>query len=139
MTHDSVWRGLGSRSGNARVSGVGGTREANVVRYAVIVQQPTTLGELDGQRSAGLLKIAKMFREAGLATRSCSNMDAWLKAHAFFVTAICGAICLSGGDCKRLSRDDVALRLMTKGVREGFASSTRTGMPSYAFLAEGAV
>jgi 2-dehydropantoate 2-reductase len=128
---------LGELFGRDRIMlgfpGVGGTREANVVRYAVVAQQPTTLGELDGRRSARLLKIAKMFRKAGLATRSCSNMDAWLKAHAFFVTAICGAIYLSGGDCKRLSTDDVTLKLMTKGVREGFAAVHALACPVLPF------
>jgi 2-dehydropantoate 2-reductase len=117
---------LGELFGHDRIMlgfpGVGGALEANIVKYAVIAQQPTTLGELDGRRSARLLKIAKMFREAGLSIRLCNNMDAWLKAHAFFVTAICGAIYLSGGDCNRLSTADETLKLMTKGVREGFAA-----------------
>jgi hypothetical protein len=56
-------------------------------------------------------------------------MDAWLKTHAFFVTAVCGAIYLSGGDCGRLSEDDATLSLMTNGVREGFAAVRALGLP----------
>jgi CRISPR/Cas system-associated endonuclease Cas1 len=55
------------------------------------------------------------------------DMDGWLKAHAFFVTAIGGAIYLVGGDPHRLSKDDEALRLMADGVREGFATVRALG------------
>jgi 2-dehydropantoate 2-reductase len=54
-------------------------------------------------------------------------MDAWLKTHAFFVTAVCGAIYLAGGDCRNLSRDSAALTLMTHGVREGFGAVRALG------------
>jgi hypothetical protein len=50
-----------------------------------------------------------------------------IKAHAFFVTAVSGAIYMVGGDCRRLSEDSAALTLMTKGVREGFAAVRALG------------
>jgi hypothetical protein len=56
-------------------------------------------------------------------------MDAWLKAHAFFVTAISGAIYMAGSDCRRLSEDRATLTLMTEGVREGFAAMRGLGRP----------
>ncbi len=102
--------------------GAGGTREGHVVRYAMISQQPTTLGESGGHRSSRLLQLVKTFQAAGFPTRIERNMDAWLKTHAFFVTAVSGAIYLAGGDCHRLSEDNATLRLMVKGVREGFAA-----------------
>jgi len=107
--------------------GAGGTSDGHVVRYAMIAQQPTTLGELDGRRTARLRKIAKAFRDADFPTKICGDMDAWLKAHAFFVTAICGAIYLAAGDCRNLSRDNAALTLMTHGVREGFTAVRALG------------
>ncbi len=118
--------GLAEALGRGRVllgfPGAGGTRDGPIVRYAMIAQQPTTLGELDGARTARLREIAEAFRDAGfLPTKICNDMDAWLKTHAFFVTALCGAIYLAGGDCRRLSTDSAALSLMTNGVREGFA------------------
>jgi len=84
--------------------GAGGTRDGYVVSYAMIAQQPTTLGELDGRLTARLRQISKAFRDARLPTKISRNMDAWLKAHAFFVTAMCGAIYLAGDDCRKLSR-----------------------------------
>jgi 2-dehydropantoate 2-reductase len=108
--------------------GAGGMRDGQIIRYAMIAQQPTTLGEISGRRTARLRKLADAFRGAGFPTKISRHMDAWLKAHAFFVTAISGAIYLAGGDCHRLSEDNAILALMTKGVREGFATVRALGL-----------
>jgi 2-dehydropantoate 2-reductase len=108
--------------------GAGGTREGYLIRYAMIAQQPTTLGELDGRQTARLRNLARAFRESGFSTTISRDMDAWLRAHAFFVTAVGGAIYLAGGDCRRLSEDNATLALMAKGVREGFAAIRALGM-----------
>jgi 2-dehydropantoate 2-reductase len=109
--------------------GAGGTRDGHVIRYALISQQPTTLGEWGGQRTARLRTLVAAFRKAEFPTKISRNMNAWLQAHAFFVTSVSGAIYLSGGDCRRLSEDTTSLALMTEGVREGFASVRALGMP----------
>ena len=108
--------------------GAGGTRDGHVVRYAMIAQQPTTLGELDGQRTARLHKLVETFRQSGFRTTTSRDMDAWLKAHAFFVTAVSGAIYMAGGDCHRLSEDKATVVLMAKGVREGYATVRALGL-----------
>ena len=129
--------GLAEALGRDRVilgfPGVGGTREGHVVKYAMIKQQPTTIGEVDGRRTARLREISQAFRDAGLPASICDDMDAWLKIHAFFVTAMCGAIYLAGGDCRQLSRDSATLRLMTSGVCEGFAAVRALGHPIMPF------
>ena len=108
--------------------GAGGTRDNQVVRYAIITQQPTTLGELDGRQSPRTSEIAAALRGSGFPTKISHDMDAWLKAHAFFVTAICGAIYLAGGDCRRLSSENATLELMMEGVREGFSAVRALGL-----------
>jgi 2-dehydropantoate 2-reductase len=108
--------------------GAGGIKKGNVIRYALIPQQPTTLGELTGGTSQRLRAIAGAFRKAGFKTTIASNMDAWLKTHALFVTAICGALYLAGANCRRLSEDTVLLGLMSKGIREGFAALSALGI-----------
>jgi 2-dehydropantoate 2-reductase len=119
--------------GNDRVvlgfPGVGGTKEGHVVRYAMISQQPTTIGEVDGRRTSRLEELVNMFRAAQLPTRVERHMDAWLKTHAFFVTAVCGAIYQAGGDCRRLSLDTARLELLVAGVSEGFGAVRATGLP----------
>ena len=53
--------------------------------------------------------LARAFKAAGFPTTISGDMDGWLKAHAFFVTAVSGAIYMVGGDCQRLSEDSAAL------------------------------
>jgi 2-dehydropantoate 2-reductase len=108
--------------------GAGGTMDGHVVRYALIAQQPTALGGFGGPLSPRLTELAGAFRAAGFAVNLSADMDAWLKAHAFFVTAISGAIYMSGGDCRLLSENSAALHLMAKGVREGFAAVRALGL-----------
>jgi 2-dehydropantoate 2-reductase len=102
--------------------GAGGTREGHIVRYAMVAQQPTMLGELDGTESPRLHAVTEVFRVSGFKIRTTRDMEGWLKAHAFFVTAVSGAIYLAGGSPRRLSEDTKALQLMAQGVREGFAA-----------------
>jgi len=109
--------------------GAGGTREGHIIRYAMIPQQPTMLGELGGKRTPRLRNIARAFRAAGLRTRLAHAMDAWLKAHAFFITAISGALYLAASDTRRLADDHASLRMMVQGVREGFAAVDALGLP----------
>ncbi len=109
--------------------GAGGARDAEVIRYAMISQQPTMLGELSGQKTERLNIILKAFTQSEIKCRTSSEMDAWLKCHAFFVTAICGAIYRAGGDCLQLSNDRANLRLMVKGVGEGFSAVQALGRP----------
>jgi len=107
--------------------GAGGTRDGHLVRYVMIAQQPTTLGELDGQRTARLRNLVETFRQCGFPTTTSRDMDAWLKAHAFFVTAISGAIYMAGGDFHRLSEDKATAALMAEGVREGYSAVRALG------------
>ena len=108
--------------------GAGGTRDGHLVRYAMIAQQPTTLGELGGQRTPRLRRLVETFRQCGFPTTISRDMDAWLKAHAFFVTAVSGAIYIAGGDCHRLSGDKATVALMAKGVREGYSADRALGL-----------
>ncbi len=119
--------------GQARVllgfPGAGGARDGSVVRYALVPQQSTTLAEWSGQRSARVRALAHTLRVAGFPTSISRNMDAWLKTHALFVTAVSGAIYRAGGNCRQLSESHADLQLMTHGVREGFAAVRRLGLP----------
>ncbi len=108
--------------------GAGGTRDGHIVSFALIRQQPTTLGETGGGYTERLNRVVDAFRTSGLKTRVEPDMDAWLKAHAFFVTAISGAIYLADGDCKQLAKDTATLRLMVTGTREGFGAVRVLGL-----------
>ncbi|MGI8688858.1 MAG: ketopantoate reductase family protein [Thermomicrobiales bacterium] len=109
--------------------GASGAREGPVVRYALIPQQPTTLGELDDRPSPRLRGIADVLRAAGFRVAISRKMDAWLKTHAMFVTAVSGALYLAGGDNERLARMPDGVPLFTRGVREGFGALDALGLP----------
>ena len=48
------------------------------------------------------------------------DMDAWLRGHAVFVTAIAGALYTKAGSARRLSTDIATIRTFILGVREGW-------------------
>ncbi len=113
--------------------GAGGTLEGHVVHYAMIAQQPTTLGEPNGSQTTRLRALAEVLHTCGFRTRIDNNMDAWLSSHAFFVTSVSGAIYLAGDDCERLSRSKTILELMVCGVCEGFNVVRARGQPVHPF------
>lgn len=107
--------------------GAGGTLDGHVVRYVLISQQPTTIGEPRGIHTDRPKAFAELMRRAGFPTRTDSDMDGWLISHAFFVAWVCAAIYLAGGECKRLSSNRPALEMMVDGVREGFRTVKALG------------
>jgi 2-dehydropantoate 2-reductase len=113
--------------------GAGGILQGHVVRYIMIRQQPTTLGEPNDSRSTRLPAVVETLRASELRTRIDSDMNAWLVSHAFFVTAVSGAVYLAEGDCARLSRSQALLNLMVSGVREGFHAVRALGRPVHPF------
>jgi 2-dehydropantoate 2-reductase len=113
--------------------GAGGTLEEHVVHYAMIAQQPTTVGEPNGKQTARLRTLLEALRACGFRARIDNDMDAWLISHAFFVTSVSGAIYIAGGDCGLLSRSPLLLKLMVDGVREGFSAVRALGRPVHPF------
>ncbi|MBN2548935.1 MAG: ketopantoate reductase family protein [Anaerolineales bacterium] len=101
--------------------GGGGRREGALVRYRQTPRntQPTTLGELDGQPSLRLHRLANALEGAGMPVAICDNMDAWLKTHVALVSPMANAIYAAGGDNHRLARTRDGLTLMVRAVREG--------------------
>ncbi len=99
--------------------GAGGVHDGERIRYAAVRQQPTTFGPVAGQALARANGLARLFEAAGFATSVVSDMEAWLKTHAFLVVAICGALYASGGTSARLAADTHRLALLADGLREG--------------------
>lgn len=101
--------------------GLGGSRAADgAIEYIQVRQQHTTLERDDG--------IATMLRQAGFAVDVCGDMDAWLKTHAVFVTAMGAAILTAGGDSAALAADLAAVRDLVAAVGEGFRALARQGI-----------
>ena len=89
----------------------GGTRDGPAIRYVLIRQQKTTLGEPDGTRSAPVQRHR-------LPTVITANIDGWLLAHAAFIVPIAFALYRDGTDAARLARDLDTLRMMVRATRQ---------------------
>lgn len=101
------------------------------IRYVITSarEQPTTLGELDGSKSARIVSIASALEESGFPVSVSTNIDAWLKTHvAKILPSVC-ALFQAGGRPEQLAADDEALRLMSRAIREGFQVLRAIGVP----------
>ena len=107
--------------------GVGGAHVADVVRYVLIRQQPTTLGEASGKVSERVLRLSECLRAAGLPTRVSRNIDGWLMAHAAFIVPLTLALEASDGDPIVLAGDRGTLALLVDTTREIFGSLRMDG------------
>ena len=107
--------------------GAGGVRIDAMVRYVLIPQQPTTIGEPSGHRTPRVHMLVRLLRSAGFRTRVERHMDAWLNVHAVFVTAVVGALYLSNSNTRTLAADRRAVRRLVQGVRQGFRALAANG------------
>jgi 2-dehydropantoate 2-reductase len=126
----SLFDALGSGRVLLGFPGAGGAREPTQVRYRLIPQQPTTLGEPDGRITPRLRQVAKVLLEAGFPVAFSRNMDVWLKTHALFVTAIAGAIYDAGGTCAALTTRPDGVHRLVRAVRQGFLALHALGVPN---------
>ena len=108
--------------------GAGGSLQRGVVEYALIPQQPTTIGEPSMAITQRLRRIAQVLIRAGFRTVISRDMPAWLKTHAVFVTAVAGALYAGGGSAKTLALDHVRLEEFVLGVRRGFGALQKAGV-----------
>lgn len=106
---------------------VGGVRAGSVVRYVTISQQKTMLGELNGETTPRVLRLKKMFDDAGFSVRICADVDAWMLAHASFILPIVFSLYRCGTDAAALAADPGAVRLMVRATRQGFAALRSRG------------
>ena len=101
------------------------------LRYVITSrrEQPTTIGELDGTRSARVAAIAQVFERAGFPSSICGNMDAWLKTHVAKILPTAAALFYAGGRVEQLAANDEAIRLMVRAIREGLAILRANDIP----------
>ncbi len=108
--------------------GAGGWLDGATVRYRLIPEQPTTLGEPDGSLSPRLQQVRKILEQAGFPVALSRRMDDWLKTHAMLVTAIAGAIYLGHGSTAEVARSPDSIRVLVHGIRQGFGLLADAGV-----------
>jgi 2-dehydropantoate 2-reductase len=105
----------------------GGTREGPVVKYVLISQQKTMLGEPEGTTSPRVRHLQSVLNETGFPTLISANIEHWLLAHAAFVVPIAFALYRVGVDPAKLAADPVTLRLMVRATRQAFTALRANG------------
>jgi hypothetical protein len=125
VNHATGSQALFAALGHDRVAvafpGAAGVLEDGVVRYVEVAEQPTAI-------ESRAVAVAEVFRGAGFRIASIDDMDAWLKRHAVFITAICGAIYDAGGSASSLAAARPLVRAFILAVREGWAALDLAGV-----------
>jgi 2-dehydropantoate 2-reductase len=98
----------------------GGVRDGPVVRYVMIRQQKTMVGEATGTTTPRARQLQEVLDGAGFPTRITANIDGWMLGHAAFVVPIGLALYRVGTDAARLAADPDTVRLMVRATREAF-------------------
>jgi len=105
----------------------GGSLAGPVVRYVLISQQKTMLGEPDGTSSPRVRLLRSVLIDAGFPTLISAHIEDWLMAHAAFVVPIAFALYRVGVDPAKLAADPVSMRLMVLATRQAFTALRVSG------------
>jgi len=105
----------------------GGVRDGPVIRYVLIRQQKTMLGEPHGEMTPRVRQLQGTLSAAGFPTKISANINAWMLGHAAFVVPIALALCRVGSDAASLAADPGTVRLMVLATRQAFTALRGAG------------
>ena len=105
----------------------GGTRDGPVIRFVLIRQQKTMIGEPGGTTTGRIRHLQEVLTGAGFPTRISADIGGWLTGHAAFVVPIAFALYRAGTDAPRLAADPASMRLMVLATREAFTALHAAG------------
>jgi 2-dehydropantoate 2-reductase len=97
---------------------IAGDPEGSLVRYLDIPQQRTAVDE-------SAPDIIHLLRQAGFGVDPVRDMNAWLRRHAVFITAIAGSLYENRCDALALAHNSGGMRRFILAVREGWAALDR--------------
>ena len=106
----------------------GGVQDGAVIRYVLIGQQKTTLGEPGGATSNRVLRLQSVFSAAGFPTTITANVEGWLLGHAAFVVPMAFALYRVDTEAGRLAHDTATLGLMVRATRQAFQALRAAGI-----------
>lgn len=105
---------------------VGGVRDGQAIRYVLISQQQTMLGEAAGTVSDRVQQLHEVLQGAGFPTTITTDISGWLLGHAAFIVPIAFALYRVDTDPGRLATDRTALRTMVRATRQAFRALSGT-------------
>ena len=106
---------------------VGGFRDGAVIRFVLITEQKTMLGEPGGAMTARVRSLQGVLAAAGFRTATSANMEDWLMAHTAFIVPIAFALYRLDVDPAALAADHSALQQMVRATRQAFRALNAAG------------
>ncbi|MEO9256242.1 MAG: 2-dehydropantoate 2-reductase N-terminal domain-containing protein [Tepidiformaceae bacterium] len=110
--------------------GASGVRDGHIIKYVLIRQQKTMLGEADGTTTTRVRELQTMFGDAGLPTSVSANIGGWMLGHTAFIVPIGFALYRFGTSSTALAADASTVRLMVRATREAFEALDNVEIPS---------
>ena len=104
-----------------------GVRDGAAVRYVLIGQQKTMLGEPDGRATSRVRELRDALGRAGFPATISLNPAGWLNAHTAFVVPIAYGLYRVDTDAAKLADDEPTLRQMVRATREAFRALLAAG------------
>jgi 2-dehydropantoate 2-reductase len=127
----SEWvNALGSERVLPAFPGSGGKIENGIVYYEIVSKliQPTTLGELTGDKTERLKDLRTILKKSGFFVSFSKNMDAWQKTHVAMVAPLGDVIYYDGGTNYSVSKNKKAIRQMNLALKENFTFLKKSGI-----------
>lgn len=110
--------------------GAGGKIDKGVLYYKLTARfvQPTTIGELSGERSSRIIKLYEVLKSSSFPVSICNNMDAWQKSHLAMVIPMANAIYFDGGNNYTTAQNRQAIHNMSLSLKENFQFLKHAGI-----------
>ena len=105
----------------------GGVRDGPVIKYVLIRQQKTMLGEPSGAVTPRVRHLQDELSGAGFPATISASIDDWLVGHAAFIAPIAFALYRADIDPARLAADSRTLRSMVLAIRQAFTALRAAG------------
>ena len=105
----------------------GGVRDGTVIKYVLIRQQKTMLGEPSGAMTPRVRHLQDELSGAGFPATISTSIDDWLLGHAAFIAPIAFALYQVDTDPAQLAADPRTLRSMVLANRQAFTALRAAG------------
>jgi len=130
LGYDEWVNALGQERVIPAFPGSGGKIENGIVFYEIVsrIIQPTTLGELKGNKSAQIKQLKTILKNAGFKVSISKNMDSWQKTHVAMVGPLGDVIYFDGGNNYSVAKNDLAIRQINLALKENFNFLSSAGI-----------
>jgi len=105
----------------------GGERKAGVVHYMIAEEMP--LGELDGEKTERLKRIADAFKAAGFANYCSKNIDSWKRYHMALAVPFAFAMYRNEICNYKMAENREDCQKAWRGIKEAFRVLKEQGFP----------